>query len=248
VLSFVASILLTRGLASVQQDMDDPTQPMVTTYGHCTQELMNLCVTGRAASNVHDGTISLGDEEDSVVLKGIERQPPIGYLSAFEALNQLRVGHFYKQPEWPIWIVGGPMHYTICFTTDCRLNHVEVPCAMEASTPSDGVCSPAVSQAGRCEVCARRFPGVSPSLEQLRGSKILYHFNGLEQTVESTGQTIRCPELRQFAVSAAAGGCGRSVAGSDDDPELFEVILRSRWQALELAGDGSGPVVAPCLN
>jgi hypothetical protein len=223
--------------------MDDAGQHLITTFGHCSQELINLCLTGKATSNAHDGNITLGDDsDDSIVLKGVEQAPAVGYLSAFEALNQLEVGQCYKQPKWPIWVIGGPMHYTICFSAHCGLNHVELP-PKEASVTGDGIKASEVVAAKRCGVCGQslsRSAGSLSSVHQLANEHgILYHFNGLEQTAAGTGKSMRCPEMRKCYLSAARRGHhSAKVASSDDDPELFQILLRSRWPSIDVTWDG----------
>lgn len=46
VVLFVYSLLLTRTLAQTKQDMDDSSATLTATFGHCTQELMNLVLSG----------------------------------------------------------------------------------------------------------------------------------------------------------------------------------------------------------
>jgi hypothetical protein len=64
VLTFVYSVLLTRGLDTIRADMDDPTSYLVGQFGHSAQELVNLMLIGRAVTNVFDGTKVLGDAND----------------------------------------------------------------------------------------------------------------------------------------------------------------------------------------
>ena len=54
VLLLLWSVLLSRGLARVAADMDEAA-PLVARFGHCTQELLSLMLTGTASSNVFDG-------------------------------------------------------------------------------------------------------------------------------------------------------------------------------------------------
>ena len=54
VLLLLWSTLLSRGLGRVSADMDEAA-PLVARFGHCTQELLNLMLTGTASSNVFDG-------------------------------------------------------------------------------------------------------------------------------------------------------------------------------------------------
>lgn len=56
VISFLYSVILTRGLDNIRKDMDDTKHPLIGIYGHCTQELVNMFLTGRACSNVFDNT------------------------------------------------------------------------------------------------------------------------------------------------------------------------------------------------
>lgn len=47
VISFLYSAILTRGLANVTRDMDSPDLPLIGAHGYCSQELVNLLLTGR---------------------------------------------------------------------------------------------------------------------------------------------------------------------------------------------------------
>jgi hypothetical protein len=51
--------------------------------------MVNLLLTGRATSNVFDGSRELGDS--GLMLKGVQRQNDIGYLSQLEALRYCQV-------------------------------------------------------------------------------------------------------------------------------------------------------------
>ncbi|KJP85814.1 hypothetical protein AK88_04521 [Plasmodium fragile] len=53
-ISFLYSVILTRGMNNIMNDMDDVNHPLIGIYGHCSQELVNLLLTGRACSNVFD--------------------------------------------------------------------------------------------------------------------------------------------------------------------------------------------------
>ncbi|KEG02584.1 conserved protein, unknown function [Plasmodium vinckei vinckei] len=53
-ISFLYSVILTRGINNIKDDMDDINHPLIGIYGHCSQELVNLLLTGRACSNVFD--------------------------------------------------------------------------------------------------------------------------------------------------------------------------------------------------
>mmetsp|Transcript_86566 Transcript_86566/g.242473 ORF Transcript_86566/g.242473 Transcript_86566/m.242473 type:complete len:623 (+) Transcript_86566:38-1906(+) len=122
VLSFVASVLLSRGLERVREDADDPSTPMIGRFGHCSQELVNLMLIGEATSNVFDGTRWLGDDPSTgMLVKGIDGDrigvPPVGYLSELEPMRYISVGTLYKHPDFPLWVLGSPSHYTLLFST-----------------------------------------------------------------------------------------------------------------------------------
>ena len=114
VLQFVISIIMTKSIQSVKDDMDDHTTPLIGRFGHCSQELVNLMLTGRATSNVFDGVQDLGD---GLILRGVENETPlpVGYLSELETLRYVTVGNILKFPSLPLWIVGSPTHYTVLF-------------------------------------------------------------------------------------------------------------------------------------
>jgi hypothetical protein len=76
------------------------------------QELVNLALSGRAVSNVFDGTRKMGEE---MTLRGIERRSSVGFLSLFEHHGYMEVGAHYKSPHWPLWIVCSESHYTVLF-------------------------------------------------------------------------------------------------------------------------------------
>mmetsp|Transcript_19780 Transcript_19780/g.35869 ORF Transcript_19780/g.35869 Transcript_19780/m.35869 type:complete len:512 (-) Transcript_19780:11-1546(-) len=121
VLSFICSVLLTRTIDSVKEDMDDLETPLIGRFGHCSQELVNLMLIGEATSNVFDGSKWLGDDPSSgLMVKGVDGDrlgvPTVGLLSELEAMRYLAVGTLFKNPEYPIWVLGSPTHYTLLFS------------------------------------------------------------------------------------------------------------------------------------
>lgn len=80
VLLLLWSVLLSRGLARAAADMDEAA-PLVARFGHCTQELLNLMLTGVASSNVFDGIqVCVGGQAGSmgaeVAREGRHATPP----------------------------------------------------------------------------------------------------------------------------------------------------------------------------
>ena len=147
VLQFVVSLILTRGLETLKLDMDDFENPMVGRFGHCSQELVNLMLTGKATSNVFDGQQDLGD---GLLLRGVSAESPlpIGYLSELESLRYITVGNTFKFPTYPLWIVGSSTHYTVLFglkfsdaaVSNDRAVNREIRRAFNAHAFDDGIC------------------------------------------------------------------------------------------------------------
>ncbi|XP_071702070.1 uncharacterized protein [Rutidosis leptorrhynchoides] len=118
-LLFLISALLSRGLETVQADRDDPSQPLVTApFGHASQEIVNLLLSGMAVANVFDGKMDLGG---GMFVKGILTPVEVGFLTLLESLNFCKVGQSLKCPKWPIWVVGSESHYTVLFALDPKV-------------------------------------------------------------------------------------------------------------------------------
>ena len=62
-------------------DMDMEENCLINEFGYASQELINLMLVGKAVSNVHDGDKDMGD---GLVLKGINKQSEVGFLTFFE--------------------------------------------------------------------------------------------------------------------------------------------------------------------
>eukprot|EP00536_Pseudo-nitzschia_multiseries_P003760 jgi/Psemu1/323174/estExt_fgenesh1_pg.C_590023 len=112
VLLMVMSVAASRGIPKLQGDMDILTSKLTTNYGYCSQELINLVLTGQAVSNVFDHTLRPSGE---LVCRGIQSQPAIGYLTQLEAKRFVEVGAFYKTPRFPVWVIGSVSHFTVMF-------------------------------------------------------------------------------------------------------------------------------------
>lgn len=117
VLLFVYSVLLSRGVDQIKSDMDDPDNCLVGRFGHCSQDLVNLMLIGRAVTNVFDGIKSLGGDADNsgFLMKGIGNRSTVGFLTLLEFLRYSKVGDNYKSPEFPVWVIGSSSHYTVLF-------------------------------------------------------------------------------------------------------------------------------------
>ncbi|XP_055285274.1 ubiquitin carboxyl-terminal hydrolase MINDY-3 isoform X3 [Moschus berezovskii] len=135
VLLFLYSVLLTKGIENIKNEIEDSSEPLIDpVYGHGSQSLINLLLTGHAVSNVWDG-----DRECSgMKLLGIHEQAAVGFLTLMEALRyckvkyvtlkaDYKVGSYLKSPKFPIWIVGSETHLTVFFAKDMALVAPEAP-------------------------------------------------------------------------------------------------------------------------
>ena len=117
-ITFLISLMLSRGLDRVAQDMDIASNTLIGPYGHCAQELLNLLLTGAANSNIMDGNVSM----NGMMVKGICQRSSVGYLTHLESLRYCQAGDFYKVPIFPVWVIGSSSHFTVLFALDRRVN------------------------------------------------------------------------------------------------------------------------------
>ncbi|XP_060756915.1 ubiquitin carboxyl-terminal hydrolase MINDY-3 [Neoarius graeffei] len=124
VLLFLYSVILTKGIENIKNEIEDTSEPLIDpVYGHGSQSLINLLVTGHAVSNVWDG-----DRECSgMKLHGIHEQATVGFLTLMESLRYCKVGSFLKSPKFPIWILGSETHLSVFFTKEMSLVAPESP-------------------------------------------------------------------------------------------------------------------------
>jgi ubiquitin carboxyl-terminal hydrolase MINDY-3/4 len=135
VMLFLYSLLLSRGIETISRlDMDEP-GPLVARFGHCTQELLNLAMTGEAVAGVFDGDQGLSSttdipimsssspsSSDALKLRGISRRPIIGFLSHIEAMKYSVVGDFLKTPAMPFWLIQSESHLTLVWAAEASAN------------------------------------------------------------------------------------------------------------------------------
>lgn len=112
VVLLLMSMVASRGASAIIRDMDDETSKLTSQFGHCSQELINLLLTGQAVSNVFDNTMT---PSGSLTCCGIQQRPAVGYLTQLESLRYCEVGGYYKNPRFPIWVVGSTSHFTVLF-------------------------------------------------------------------------------------------------------------------------------------
>ena len=112
IMCLVMSLVETRGINRIRGDMDDPNSTITAQFGHSSQELINLTLTGQAVSNTFDNSMNLSED---LHCHGIQSRPAIGYLSMLEALRYCEVGGYYKSPLFPIWVIGSTSHFSVLF-------------------------------------------------------------------------------------------------------------------------------------
>ncbi|XP_039718588.1 putative ubiquitin carboxyl-terminal hydrolase MINDY-4 isoform X3 [Pteropus medius] len=116
------SAILSRSTELVRQDFDVPTSHLIGAHGYCTQELVNLLLTGKASSNTFNDVVELDSGNgDVTLLKGIAARSDVGFLSLFEHYNVCQVGCFLKTPRFPIWVVCSESHFSVLFSLQPEL-------------------------------------------------------------------------------------------------------------------------------
>ncbi|KAH8421253.1 hypothetical protein KR009_007017 [Drosophila setifemur] len=109
VLLFMYSVFLTKGAEQVATEISDTSEPLIhSTYGYGAQSLINLMLTGRAVAHVWDNEQDVG----GLKLRGICEQSDIGFITLMEQMRYCTVGSFYKNPRYPVWVMGSDTHLT----------------------------------------------------------------------------------------------------------------------------------------
>lgn len=126
---FVASLVMARGgPGKVVADMDEAgSAALAAEHGFCSQELVNLCLLGRAHSNVFDGERHLGE---GFRLRGWPigaKSPRAGFLTCSEFLGHVEVGSACKRPSAPVWVVCSDSHFTVLFSPSPAALHDQRP-------------------------------------------------------------------------------------------------------------------------
>lgn len=116
------SAILSRSTELIRQDFDVPTNHLIGAHSYCTQELVNLLLTGRAVSNVFNDVVELDAGNGNVtLLKGIAARSDVGFLSLFEHYDVCQVGCFLKTPRFPVWVVCSESHFSVLFSLQPEL-------------------------------------------------------------------------------------------------------------------------------
>ena len=114
---FVLVVVQTKGVIGIENEMDETGSFLVAAHGYCTQELVNLLITGSAVSNIFDGQQRL---EGGTRLQGIKRRSSVGLLTLFERYKYMEVGTYLKDPEDPVWVVCSESHFSTLYASERR--------------------------------------------------------------------------------------------------------------------------------
>lgn len=114
---FVLAVVQTKGVIRIENEMDETGSFLVAAHGYCTQELVNLLITGSAVSNVFDGQQRL---EGGTRLQGIKQRSSIGLLTLFEWYKYMEVGTYLKDPVDPVWVVCSESHFSTLYASERR--------------------------------------------------------------------------------------------------------------------------------
>ncbi|XP_059170985.1 ubiquitin carboxyl-terminal hydrolase MINDY-3-like [Physella acuta] len=118
VLLYLYSLVLSKGIQQIKNEVEDPTEPLIDgTYGHGSQSLINLLLTSQATSNVWDNEKDIA----GLKLRGIQKQSAVGFLTLLEHMRYCEVGWFYKNPMFPVWVLGSETHLTVMFSMTEKL-------------------------------------------------------------------------------------------------------------------------------
>ncbi|XP_075067960.1 ubiquitin carboxyl-terminal hydrolase MINDY-3 isoform X2 [Mixophyes fleayi] len=264
VLLFLYSVILTKGIENVKNEIEDAEEPLIDpVYGHGSQSLINLLLTGHAVSNVWDG-----DRECSgMKLLGIHSQAHVGFLTLMESLRYCKVGTFLKSPKFPIWVIGSETHLTVFFTKEMTLVATEAPSdqarrIFQAYDPEDNGFIPdalleevmkaldLVSEPEYVNLMKTKLDPeglgiilLGPFLQEFfpeQGSKVpesfsVYHYNGLRQSNHNEKVT--------YFEGTAVMGFEDPRLQTDDTP--IKRCLQTKWHYVELLWNTDRP---PSLN
>ncbi|XP_018119289.1 inactive ubiquitin carboxyl-terminal hydrolase MINDY-4B [Xenopus laevis] len=128
VILFLYSLLFSRTLARLQDDLDFTTQHLLQfSLGNFSarQALINLMLTGRASPQVFNGDQVLEENTDLQVQHGVLVRTDVGFLHwSREEMQQDRlpqVGSMLKTPKFPIWLCNVNGTYSVLFGINTSL-------------------------------------------------------------------------------------------------------------------------------
>jgi hypothetical protein len=69
-------------------DMDEPDTCLIAAHGYCSQDLVNLTLTGHAVTNCFNGKKDVAGK----MCQGVQQRSRLGFLSLFEWFGYTQVG------------------------------------------------------------------------------------------------------------------------------------------------------------
>jgi len=69
-------------------DMDEPHTCLIAAHGYCSQDLVNLTLTGHAVTNCFNGKKDVAGK----MCQGVQQRSRLGFLSLFEWFGYTQVG------------------------------------------------------------------------------------------------------------------------------------------------------------
>ncbi|KAM3930453.1 inactive ubiquitin carboxyl-terminal hydrolase MINDY-4B [Leptodactylus fuscus] len=128
VILFLYSVLFSRTIARIEQDLDHTTSHLLhLCLGNYTvrQAVVNLMLTGRASPHVFNGDQALDDQNVEQKYHGVLVRSSVGYLhwnrEEMEQDKLTRVGSMLKTPKYPIWLCNINGTYSVLFGTNASL-------------------------------------------------------------------------------------------------------------------------------
>ncbi|XP_054691301.1 inactive ubiquitin carboxyl-terminal hydrolase MINDY-4B [Grus americana] len=122
VILFLYSLLFSRTLERVQEDLDCTATPLLEfSFGNitCTQAVLSLLLTGRASPHQLSGGQDPGTGGGDVEAR--QRRGPVGYLRWGRAPAEWQVCRGLRTPQLPVWLCSVAGRHCVLFGTDSLL-------------------------------------------------------------------------------------------------------------------------------
>ncbi|XP_062459209.1 inactive ubiquitin carboxyl-terminal hydrolase MINDY-4B [Pezoporus occidentalis] len=122
VILFLYSLLFSRTLERVREDLDCTATPLLKcSFGNitCTQAVLSLLLTGRANPHELDGSQELGPRGEGI--EAWQQWGPVGYLHWSRAQAERQVCPRLRTPRLPIWLCSITGRHSILFGTDSQI-------------------------------------------------------------------------------------------------------------------------------
>ncbi|KAM4658722.1 inactive ubiquitin carboxyl-terminal hydrolase MINDY-4B [Amazona ochrocephala] len=122
VILFLYSLLFSRTLERVQEDLDCTATPLLNcSFGNitCTQATLSLLLTGRASPHELDGSQELGPRGEGI--EAGQQRGSVGYLRWSRAQAEQQVCPSLRTPRLPIWLCSITGRHSVLFGTDSQI-------------------------------------------------------------------------------------------------------------------------------